>query len=541
MEPVIEAGMSRQMVKVTISFLVVMQVGVEALQRTSSASASHARLANTLRGALARESRPAAWFQAFSEAESTEDADGIYNDKNPFLYVLDGWAPNQHSPANPLAPDMLKPKWYEESPSAGQYQAWQTFYPNLKEGIAGRGAHPGSWFESATGEWVQNYNRADTNRFQRVGATPADWFDSSVNNIDGFGRVKSPGPASWRNYYAPAWQERAVNTTLRCPDSGCTARSSLQAYDPFTEVAKNCRLSIAVHPTDFDDDWSLESIEYWNANGKVLMRDCWPQARGCNASAWMPLFSCLNSFAVDTVINDVGALNIEGKITDMVDECPDNGYLLNAVATVTCMVQPLNVTTPGPPGGPPAGPNGTVPAMSWQDMLNQAIADYYANGGDPTLGPYGIPWDMLMSGQYPFAAIPFYCNTPGCTAPAMLFFDPDVALQGGTCKMEINVTQTDYDEENGSVEMIEYINVQGLNVTTDLKPGLNPCLNQMEGAPFDPDRNFPVVADQDVTQQILDSPSPGMLMIKAKNSQKVDECGYMGQLLYGIAFLNCTA
>lgn len=134
------------------------------------------------------------------------------------------------------------------------------------------------------------------------------------------------------------------------------------------------------------------------------------------------------------------------------------------------------------------------------------------------------------------------CSTPGCTAWSRLHVDPAIARLGGTCKMSVNVTQTDFDESVGVPEVIEFIALEGAgNLTANVKPGRNPCTEEYssgKAVPFQ-ERAFPVITDLDVTQYILKA-HLGKLVLSGKISQHVDECGSNGSLLDGYVNILCT-
>lgn len=290
--------------------------------------------------------KPAGWFGGFSEMESTYDPDswpGHPEDNKARLveYGKDprGW-PKQFSgiPSDPAA-------WYAETPSGGPADAWQTFYPPSPDGLGSADERHNPWIATPEG-WKQAYINSDLTSGGNSPRKQAKWFDSEVLQYDGYGRRNMPDAVSPRRYTAvDGWQERAVNTTIGCAAPGCNASTMLQAYDATTEEAANCRLSIMVHPTDFDDDWSNENFEWWKVNGKVVNTRCDPRARGCNASAAAPLYSCMSNFELtDLVQMSQGTMQIQGKISPAVDECPYEGQLLNGVVVVACMVRRIPPT-----------------------------------------------------------------------------------------------------------------------------------------------------------------------------------------------------
>jgi len=124
---------------------------------------------------------------------------------------------------------------------------------------------------------------------------------------------------------------------------GCTANAILQAFDPVTEDAEFCSMSIAMHATDFDGLYSREMVKNWNVNGFLVSNQCNPQAQHCNET-WRPLYPCLTDFPVQVLLQGHGSMNISGTLSDFVDECPYKGNLLSGVVFVTCMVRPSVMT-----------------------------------------------------------------------------------------------------------------------------------------------------------------------------------------------------
>mmetsp|Transcript_5744 Transcript_5744/g.9743 ORF Transcript_5744/g.9743 Transcript_5744/m.9743 type:complete len:506 (+) Transcript_5744:51-1568(+) len=454
--------------------------------------------------------KPVGWFGSFSEGESTWTEGGVLSHPdNPEFYV-------QYGGKDPALPDqkmndvVMESEYFHESESAVE-TAWQTHNPAVQGSIAGnRQIRNGKWMYTPNG-WVQNYVTQDNNPLTYTGNMPkkrpgekeAPFFENEVQQYDGFGRFRFPKRDSAYFLSDKGWKERSVNTTLKCKDPGCIANVSIQAFDGAKEEARNCRLSLNVHPTDYDDEWSKEVIEYFKVNGAVASRDCNPKARGCNETAMKPLFPCLKEFDVDDAIDEAGTLVVEGKISYWVDECPHEDNLLSSIVTVTCMVRP-----------PPTLLLESTTTTTTTTTTLRAMT----------------------------ASAPLQCDEPGCIARSRLIFRPALALHGGKCLMSVNVTQTDFDDKMGLAEDVEYIAVSGVNVTKEpLSPGKNPCKAEFEGKPLtDDEKVFTVLKDYDVTDMILQTRPIGTLYISGKISRAVDECGSNGNLLDGTVFLECT-
>lgn len=141
--------------------------------------------------------------------------------------------------------------------------------------------------------------------------------------------------------------------------------------------------------------------------------------------------------------------------------------------------------------------------------------------------------------------VPLRCATPGCVGVANVVIDPAWANNGGTCFLTVNVTQTDYDQDNGVREVIEYVRLEGDTLVKDFAPGLNPCSKAWaEGGEIQENlRVMTLVKDLDVTSRIarpLWPAVPGHLRLTGKISENVDECG-TPWLLDAMASVTCHA
>jgi len=447
--------------------------------------------------ARADQDRPveAGWFGSFQEGESTWSVDGVsaHLDQNTERLAQEGFDPGMATRSHVRS---TRPQeFFHESPSAGDTEAYQSHFPPVDGSTAGNRHIRDNPWRYTPGGWVQDYIPVTASG--RPGPQPANWFDSRAEQYDGFGRYMMPTRNS--PLWHLDWEERSVNTTLECEDPGCTARSLLQAFDGLTEQGTNCRLSIVVHPTDFDEEHSTERVDLLSANGHVLSQDCNPGVRGCNETASRGLYSCLNSFPVDTIIDEMGSLVLEGRITPLVDECPHEGNLLAARAMVTCLVSPIPETT----------------TTTTEDP-------------DPLDAPNVNATALLR------------CLEPGCEAHADLFFNPFFAEMGGTCLLRVDVNQTDFDGAHGQNEVIQFLQVEGVNISEDISPGHTPCVAEYEGNPTaEEDRVFNIVDEYDVTDAVLDVDIPGRLRVTGKISDDVDECG-TPWLLDGLVSISCS-
>mmetsp|Transcript_5480 Transcript_5480/g.9544 ORF Transcript_5480/g.9544 Transcript_5480/m.9544 type:complete len:510 (-) Transcript_5480:133-1662(-) len=451
--------------------------------------------------------KDAVWFGSFSESESTynDDMDGTYPGSEMTKHV-DGWSPSVVGPYS--GRNAVPTEWFHESPSAADLQAWQTHYPSLETGIGGHSAVIGKWRRNAGGSWVQDYVPANNHDSSQKGPLPADWFDTNVNNYDGFGRQNSPSVASARRF--ALWEERAVNTTLACQDPGCNASVSLQIFDGVEERARHCKFSFFVHPTDFDNVWSPEPIRFIKINGVQVKSHCNVQRDGCNASSWRPLYPCVQDLDISELMFQTGTLTVSAGITEYVDECPYEGNLLAAVPMVTCLVEPQQL--------PPL--YGTAPGGVYYPTMPASVTLI-----EPT-------WQVYIA--------PLKCEERGCTATTIVDVNDTWVLQDHVvCRLDVQVNQTDFDNEAGSVEAISYIAVQGDPVRENVLPGSNPCVAAWgdDTQPLTPSQKT-VLALQgfDVTAIARE----GNFQVSGAISEFVDECPSQGWLFDALAVVNCS-
>lgn len=441
--------------------------------------------------------KSAGFFDSFSEGESTydEEADGKIRGVNPSAKIVgDSLEAGRRTPA----------EVFHESPSGGADAAFQTHYPVLQGGVSAHsGGHPGPWRVGQSGEWVQDYTPASeepTNLAHM--AKSAVWFDSGLNQLDGYGRDKAPFQFSARALAGQGYSERSSNASLTCAAAGCTASVSLQAFDGSTHEAQFCRLSLHVHPTDFDDQYSGERLDFIRVNGVTVNTDCFPMVSGCNASTQNATFSCLLDLPLDGIVNATGNMLVEAKISDVVDECPYEGNLLSAVPVVTCLVRPI----------PVQGASGSGAA------------------------PVSVPVPQLIRPSLNMTA-PLRCRARGCIAHTEILLHGVNNATFEQCTMNVTLFQTDYDGGDGTDETVEYLAIGGANVSTGAAPGHNPCRSRWAGTPIaEADRSYVLLSSHDVTANA----SRGIIAVQAKISPHVDECAHEGYLLHGLVGLNCT-
>lgn len=480
------------------------------MRRTGDAAARPSlleRLASTASAAPRRATRPATlghsadWFEGFSASESSYDADGMSAER-----VRRGTFDATRESLTGVGEEVVREReFYHETPSGGPDRAFQTL-PALQS--ERRAPRVGEWRPQASGELHQELLPAVWPERGGHGREPAaGWFDTSPHEHDTFGRPRAPheqwdgGAVAGFSAYTQ-WEERTVNTTLQCAEIGCSASATLTAFDPSVEYARNCRLHFHVHPTDFDDEHSRETVDEIMANNVVLRSVCDPMASGCNGTQQAPLHACLANHALDGIMNDtVGSLSLSARISPMVDECAFEGNLLAAVAAVTCMVTPR--LTPAP------------------RVVLPVVAEASQTSVTTT-------WRL-----------PLQCPDRGCGAQVVFnsINRTDLA-EISNCLLNVRFNQTDFDSDHGVTEHIEYIRVDGANASTDLAPGLNPCnaRNRNGTVLTQTETEYVAISDRDVTADVAD----GALVVEAAISPNVDECASNGYLMDGWAELACT-
>jgi len=136
-----------------------------------------------------------------------------------------------------------------------------------------------------------------------------------------------------------------LSLLLRCPARGCTASGHFQLSNESVKLLKKCTLGVKVNQTDFDgDDGTLEQIEFLRINDVAAAEHVSPGSNPCriqwSGQAVPPenqTFTLLeNKDVTDDIKEANGTLKLEVKITDKVDECAYQGYLLSGSAAMTC-------------------------------------------------------------------------------------------------------------------------------------------------------------------------------------------------------------
>jgi len=273
-------------------------------------------------------------------------------------------------------------------------------------------------------------------------------------------------------------------------------------FDPATEQVSNCYFGLHLHPTDFDDQYSGERLDWIQVSGSTVNTDCFPSEHGCRGDgSEAALFTCVQDFPIDSLVDQsTGTLAIAAKISDVVDECPYENNLLSGISMVTCLV-------------------GTFPPEE----------------SDPTPA---LPQVLQHFVEPLLVEEPFHCTERGCHAHTSFSIN-STAVIFQRCTMSVKVWQTDFDGDEGSTETIEFIKLNGEELATNLAPGKNPCKSQWMGETLNPeDLEHTVVTEEDITE--LATSSGGKFVVEGKISPRVDECAHNGYLLDGTITVSCT-
>lgn len=334
-------------------------IAAAAIGEVRSHLAKHIHRASGLRGTTSGEKSADSWnsasfYNGFSTGETSWDYDAAEKLRASDSYmheVVDGYNPDVSDPTDPHE---VPTKLFSESESMGPDQALQTYYPVPDRGPAGHTNNAGEWYRTSEDGYVESYlypemglakQHSDMaweagslkNAIATSGAKAAEWFDTSVNQYDNYGRPKLPYPGN--PDLLLAYTQQAVNTSLSCTSAGCIANSTLTAFQA-EETGKNCHLSVYVKPTDFDG--SMKQIEFITVNSQPVALNCTPSRGACDeaqANVLSNLQTCVDAVDLSDLIGD-GSMVISAKISAAVNDssCAYNGNLLYAIPEVTCMV-----------------------------------------------------------------------------------------------------------------------------------------------------------------------------------------------------------
>eukprot|EP00434_Breviolum_minutum_P014046 symbB.v1.2.012387.t1/scaffold857.1/size218589/2 len=364
----------------------------------------------------------------------------------------------------------------------------------------------------------------------------ATWFDKSVKQQDYFGRPRAPTPESAEFYLE--WSQTSRTAELSCGPPGCVANTSLKAFESGDLEYKMCTLSVMVHPTDFDDEYNVEKIEWIVINGKEALRDFSPRApKGCetngnltgildstldspdendpsllasnvhafnnsnkshdskkshgntkssvarnNSKSNLPLYPCIRDLPLEGLVGDDGQVHVSGKISTAVDECAVNGNHFSGLVSITCFTRPTTTLPPLP-----------------------------ATTTTTTEAPEKVKQEFKTKDSAHFR-----CKDPGCSAATVLAVDV-YNLTSRKCFLTIRINQTDFDEQDGTKERIEFVKVNHNVTASDLKPGKNPCGEAIASGSLRKYEDAAVIQKQDVTDAITN----GLLMVELKITDMV--------------------
>lgn len=332
-------------------------------KRTSSAqvhASARCLLQREETGKVDHKWNPPHFFEAFSSGESTWEYDAAQTQRATdvkFHEYADGYSPPDA--ANPFDPNEVEPVLFHESESFGPEQALQTDWPQPQRGPAGHHNQYGSWYQDSAGEYIQAYEyqhkgmqhsdvAADSGNLvlaaDSTGAKAADWFDSSVNQFDNYGRPKDPYPDNPVRLENLGYVQQEVNTSVSCKEAGCNASSLLRVLSP-GKHAHSCKLTVLVKPTDFGEGKIVELI---SVNGITISVGCQPSSSAlatgeCSkkeASELSQLYTCVQDVDVLHLLGSEGTLTVTAKISPNVSksDCAYQGNLLYAIPQVSCLV-----------------------------------------------------------------------------------------------------------------------------------------------------------------------------------------------------------
>lgn len=241
-----------------------------------------------------------------------------------------------------------------------------------------------------------------------------------------------------------------------------------------------------VHPTDFDDEYSGERLEYVKLNGKNVPFDWFPMISGCDRDVQQTPVQVISDFPV-VLAN--GEFSVEAKISEQVDECPtpDDGDFLAAHVDINCTITDTTVSGAAPP----------------KELPIPGVPHFPAS---------------LTSTSHLSYSYTLQCPERGCVATS--------EISGiGSCHLDIRINQTDFDKAD---ELIEYVKVGDYLLAENIHPGSNPC-----DYPSNPSTCSLVHGHA----LAMDGSS---VLVEVKISDNVDECASNGYLLDGLAELSCT-
>jgi len=144
----------------------------------------------------------------------------------------------------------------------------------------------------------------------------------------------------------PTWH--FVQAPLKCTERGCNARL-VMGINRTAATMGTCALTVLVNQTDFDGEHgSDERVAFISVGSdNVTVTDPSPGVNPCTARwSGSPVpddqleYTAVSALDVTEAVAD-GEIIINAQITDTVDECPSQGFLLDALVQVNCTNQGL--------------------------------------------------------------------------------------------------------------------------------------------------------------------------------------------------------
>lgn len=133
---------------------------------------------------------------------------------------------------------------------------------------------------------------------------------------------------------------------LRCAEKGCKTNMLLDFNRTLVSINK-CTLQLWVNQTDFDNkDGAVEFLTIKVAGNAVLDKakpgknPCRSAYDGHRLNLEEIQMHALQDFDITEAVQ-LGPVDIAGEISKQVDECPSNGYLLDASIQVACNVSSI--------------------------------------------------------------------------------------------------------------------------------------------------------------------------------------------------------
>jgi len=135
---------------------------------------------------------------------------------------------------------------------------------------------------------------------------------------------------------------------LQCSQQGCEAAVEMMLNYSAVNLHK-CLLTVNISQTDFEDAGHFEGLSYIKVNGQPLLSNSTPGRNPCKEStSGSPLgWAQRQHQVIDrhdiTDLAAHGVVTIQGRISNLVDECPFNQYLFVALVVVDCNISAIRL------------------------------------------------------------------------------------------------------------------------------------------------------------------------------------------------------